>query len=175
MQVAAVVSGCRAVQWTGIVVRRRRQYCPSLSSGDGFVGGEVQRSHKLRTICTVAGLRFSTGLALHAAVQRSGTHRFLRVRYHLVSRLFACWFIALILTPFTAPFPTFHLKPDSHSTESHDALPKDVKDKSASDYSAAVLSARATFQTPLARYVRTPLARRHPVQHHPAEHAVLRV
>ena len=48
------------------------------------------------------------------------------------SRIAAITFIALVLTPFTAPFPTYFLT-DASSSHPCDALPKDIKDKIGSD------------------------------------------
>jgi hypothetical protein len=53
--------------------------------------------------------------------------RFVLLRRHTVARFFALAFIALILLPFTAPFPTYEL--DSAHGHPYDALPKEFKSK----------------------------------------------
>jgi hypothetical protein len=53
--------------------------------------------------------------------------RFVLLRRHAVARLFAFAFIALILLPFTAPFPTYQL--DAAHGHPYDALPKEFKNK----------------------------------------------
>jgi hypothetical protein len=53
------------------------------------------------------------------------------LRRHAVAKLFAFAFIALILVPFTAPFPTYQL--DSTHGHPYDALPKEFKNKLGSD------------------------------------------
>jgi hypothetical protein len=58
-------------------------------------------------------------------------HRFVRLRQHAVAKLSAVTFVVLILLPFTAPFPTYHLDPKTgHPFE---VLPKDFKNKLDSD------------------------------------------
>jgi hypothetical protein len=70
----------------------------------------------------------STNLAKPVGVPgvRRG-RRSARLRAHRLSKLCAFVFIALILTPFTAPFPTFDFR-DMSGGHPYDALPKDVKD-----------------------------------------------
>ena len=53
--------------------------------------------------------------------------RFHRLRKHAIARVCAMWFIALILLPFTAPFPTYQL--DGANSHPYDALPKEFKNK----------------------------------------------
>ena len=57
--------------------------------------------------------------------------RFVHLRRHAVAKIFAFAFIALILVPFTAPFPTYQL--DSAHGHPYDALPKEFKNKLGSD------------------------------------------
>jgi len=76
-----------------------------------------------------------------------GAHHFARVRQHACSKICAALFILLILIPFTAPFPTFHLKRSSHS-HPYDALPKDLKEKTAADYKVAISSAESVVIRP---------------------------
>ena len=46
------------------------------------------------------------------------------VRRHTISKICALWIVALILTPFTAPFKTYDLA-DARTDGTHDGLPKD--------------------------------------------------
>jgi hypothetical protein len=55
-----------------------------------------------------------------------------RLRAHALAKLCALWFVVLILLPFTAPFPTYHLH-NASSNRPYDALPKDLRDKLDSD------------------------------------------
>ena len=104
----------------------------------------------------------------------SAAHRLGRLRRHVASRVFACWFIVLILVPFTAPFPTFHLQKSSpHQT--NDALPKEVKDKIGSDDSVALVVARSNLSRVEERSSRTSASRHRSSQHTPLQHAVLRI
>ena len=64
---------------------------------------------------------------------------FASLRRHSFSQLCALAFVALILVPFTAPFPTVHLDTTS-AGHSFDALPKDVKEQSGPDDEFIVLS-----------------------------------
>jgi hypothetical protein len=61
--------------------------------------------------------------AAHVHRSRKG-RRITRLRRHVISKLCALSIIALVLTPFTAPFKTYDLA-DSRSDHAHDALPKD--------------------------------------------------
>jgi len=74
--------------------------------------------------------------------RRSTQHRFEDLRRHAFSRAFALFFIALILIPFTVPFPTYQLH-QSSSDHPLNALPKPVKDKTASGDEAISLPSYA--------------------------------
>lgn len=62
-----------------------------------------------------------------------------RLRHHALSKVCAVWFITLILLPFTAPFPTYHLDRSSNGFP-FDAIPKEAKDKIGSDDELALPS-----------------------------------
>jgi hypothetical protein len=69
----------------------------------------------------------STDLAHRPAVAPQPISRLARLRKHVLARLSAFAFIALILLPFTQPFPTYQLDP-AHG-QPFDALPKEYKSK----------------------------------------------
>jgi hypothetical protein len=62
------------------------------------------------------------------------------LRRRAISKIFALWIVALILTPFTAPFKTFDLS-GARTAGSHDGLPKDktAPDEKLTDQSDASL------------------------------------
>jgi hypothetical protein len=62
------------------------------------------------------------------------------VRRLAISKGIAVWFIVLILVPFTAPFPTYHLGGPAHP-HSSDAQ---VKEKTGSDDQPLLVSALVT-------------------------------
>jgi hypothetical protein len=68
-----------------------------------------------------------------------GARRLERLRQHAISKVWAVWFIVLILLPVTAPFPTYRLHHSSNGFP-NDAIPKDLKDKVGSDDDLAVPS-----------------------------------
>jgi hypothetical protein len=104
---------------------------------------------------------------------RHRVHRFARVREHALSRLCAAWFIVLILVPFTAPFPTFHLT-DTSGGHSHEALPKDLKDKTP-DCKVAVTFDRSVGLPPSQFAARHEHARSTPLAPHASRCPVLRI
>ena len=74
----------------------------------------------------------STDLAQPLRVPRSRrAFHFVRLRQHALARLSAITFVVLILLPFTAPFPTYHL--DHGRSDPYEATPKEFKNKPASD------------------------------------------
>ena len=112
--------------------------------------------------------------ALPRVHQRRGAHRFVRLRQHGLAKLWALWFVLLILLPFTAPFPTYQLN-DPSGGHPYDATPKDVKDKTGSGESLAVPS--VWFLLPPTLYIvdgRHLTHSTHP-ERHPAHHTVLRL
>jgi len=96
------------------------------------------------------------------------------LRRHLVSKACALWFIVLILLPFTAPFPTYHLQ-GSSSGRPYDALPKDLREKAGSEDKLALPTEWSMLPDALDTVVTT----HSPAAYRPAElpprHIVLRL
>ena len=119
----------------------------------------------------------STNLAGSTAVHRSvRAGLFARVRRHAISRVCALTFIALILTPFTAPFPSYHLAGSAPSQHPFEAIPKDLKTKTGTNHEVG-LPSDALANVPLAL---TFVVARHPryatqVDQHLPQHQILRV
>ena len=95
-------------------------------------------------------------------------HFFVRLRRHAIARLSALAFIALILLPFTAPFPTYHLDP-GHG-QPYDALPKEYKSKLDSDDGLVLpvddcLGVPALRQVIARSFLRSSLTVEPPLQH----------
>ena len=99
--------------------------------------------------------------------------RFHRLRKHGISRVCAIWFIALILLPFTAPFPTYQL--DGANSHPYDALPKEFKNKIDAD-DRLIVPADVRLAVPafasVALGVFLPPDR---VAAHPLQHTILRL
>jgi hypothetical protein len=91
-----------------------------------------------------------------------GVRRLERLRRHVISKVWAVWFIVLIVLPVTAPFPTYQLHHSSNGSPI-DAIPKDLKDKVGSDDEVAVSSSWSsvpeTWNVVTAGYL-PPLSRR---------------
>ena len=104
--------------------------------------------------------------------RRHGAHQFARVRQHALSKLCAAWFIVLIVLPFTAPFPTVHLA--GSPAHSHDALPKDIKDKT-SDHKVAVAFDRSPVLPSRQPAVLHALTPSNPLAAHPSRRTILRI
>jgi hypothetical protein len=100
-------------------------------------------------------------------------HRFQRLRRHAASRIFALAFIALILVPFTAPFPTYQF--DAAHGRPYDALPKEFKDKLGSD-DGLVLPSECQVTVPaLTAHFILPTLRSDQISNQQLRHTVLRV
>src|SRR5262245_30917666 len=69
--------------------------------------------------------------------RRDLRRRLVRQRCDAIPKACALTLIALILLPFTAPFPTYDLR-DWLRGQSHDALPQDLKDRIEADDESAL-------------------------------------
>ena len=98
--------------------------------------------------------------------------RFVRLREHTIAKLSALAFIALILLPFTAPFPTYHL---DGSGRPYDALPKEFKNKLDSDDALILPSDCRLFLPGLSEISAPHLPCSNQVVNHPVHHTVLRL
>lgn len=99
--------------------------------------------------------------------------RFVLLRRHAVAKISSFAFIALILLPFTAPFPTYQL--DLWHGHPYDALPKESKSKLGSDETLILpsdcpLSLPALSDVFVASFVCSDQ-----IADHPLHHAVLRL
>jgi hypothetical protein len=113
-------------------------------------------------------------LAQPGRVHRSRrAHLFVRLRRHAIARLSAVAFIALILLPFTAPFPTYQLDP-AHG-HPYDALPKEYKNKVDSDDGLILPSLGDAAIPALGQIAVQPLVRSNPIVDPPLQHTVLRL
>jgi hypothetical protein len=87
--------------------------------------------------------------------------------------MLAMAFIALILVPFTAPFPTYHF--DAAHGRPYDVLPKEFKDKLGSDDGLVLPSeCQVTVPALTVHFIR-PALRSDQVSNQQLRHAVLRV
>jgi hypothetical protein len=87
--------------------------------------------------------------------------------------MLACAFIALILVPFTAPFPTYHF--DAAHGRPYDVLPKEFKDKLGSDDSLVLPSeCQVTVPALTAHFIR-PTLPSDQISNQQLRHTVLRV
>jgi hypothetical protein len=99
--------------------------------------------------------------------------RFARIRRHAIAKLSALVFIALILLPFTAPFPTYRL--DAGHNRPYDALPKEFKNKLDSD-DGLILPADIRIALPaLCELPVLVFANSHQISSQPLHHTILRV
>jgi hypothetical protein len=87
--------------------------------------------------------------------------------------MFAFAFIVLILVPFTAPFPSYHL--DSAHGRPFDVLPKESKDKLGSDDSLVLPSDAPVWLPALAARFIGPSLPSTQLSNQQLRHAVLRV
>jgi hypothetical protein len=95
------------------------------------------------------------------------------LRRHAIAKLSALAFIALILLPFTAPFPTYWL--DQGHSRPYDALPKDFKNKLDSD-DGLILPADVSVSLPaLAELPVRVFSHSHQIASYPLHHTILRV
>jgi hypothetical protein len=99
--------------------------------------------------------------------------RFVLLRRHAVARFFSLAFIALILLPFTAPFPTYEL--DSAHGHPYDALPKEFKNKLGSDESLILPSDCRLLLPALTDLFVEPFLCSDQLSDHPLHHTVLRL
>ena len=100
-------------------------------------------------------------------------HILQRLRRHTASRAFALAFIALILVPFTAPFPTYHF--DAAHGRPYDVLPKEFKDKLGSDETLVLPSDYLIALPTLATHFISPFLRSDQTSTPQQRHTVLRV
>jgi hypothetical protein len=99
--------------------------------------------------------------------------QFARIRRQAIAKLSALVFIALILLPFTAPFPTFPIDP-GHSRP-YEALPKEFKNKLDSD-DGLILPVDVRVSLPgLSELPFRVFAHSHQVSSHTLHHTILRV
>jgi hypothetical protein len=99
--------------------------------------------------------------------------RFVRLRQHALARLSAITFIVLILLPFTAPFPTYHL--DHARSDPYEAVPKEFKNKLESD-DALILPADCALLLPgLSEISALQSLCSNQVVNYPVHHTVLRL
>ncbi len=99
--------------------------------------------------------------------------RFVLLRRHAVAKIFAFAFIALILLPFTAPFPTYQL--DSAHGHPYDALPKEFKNKLGSDETLILPSDCRLSLPALSDVVVGSFVCLDQISDHPLHHTVLRL
>jgi hypothetical protein len=99
--------------------------------------------------------------------------RFQSLRRHAASRIFAFAFITLILVPFTAPFPSYHL--DSAHGRPYDVLPKEFKDKLGSDESLVLPSDCPITLPALVALLIGPAVSSDQIANHRQRHTILRV
>ena len=86
--------------------------------------------------------------------------------------MLATAFIALILVPFTAPFPTYHF--DAAHGRPYEVLPKEFKDKLGTDDSLVLSACQVTVPALTAHFIR-PTLRSDQISNQPQRHTVLRV
>jgi hypothetical protein len=95
------------------------------------------------------------------------------LRRHPIAKLSALVFIALILLPFTAPFPTYPVDP-GHSGP-YDALPKEFKNKLDSDDGLILPADIHVWLPALSELPVRLLPFAHQLISHPIHHTILRV
>lgn len=99
--------------------------------------------------------------------------RFVLLRRHAVAKIFAFAIVALILVPFTAPFPTYQL--DLWHGHPYDALPKESKSKLESD-DTLILPSDCPLSVPaLSEVFVSSFVCSDQIADHPLHHAVLRL
>jgi len=104
----------------------------------------------------------------------STRNRFRRLRQHAIAKLSAIAFIALVLMPFTAPFPTYQLD-SAHGSPFDAPLPKEFKNKLDSDDGLILPSIDCTCVPGLSAVTIRPLLLSNLIVGPSLQHTVLRL